>query len=92
MLVLEAEDKAPSKNLGVIMAKHKNCPFETAHRPHNINVGWQFSYYERCAGIMSADDIRRAEIRDARRAIKEQKKLASHERKMNRLRNQKVAA
>lgn len=74
------------------MAKHENCPMNTAHRPHNINVGWQFSYYERCGGIMSADDKRRAELRVERQIVKERKKAARHERKMNRLRNRKVVA
>lgn len=78
------------------MAKHKNCGIESAHRPHNINVGWQFSCYERCEGIMSVEEIRRAEIRRAeirstRKAIKDSKKSVRHERKMNRLRQKATA-
>lgn len=73
------------------MAKHKNCGIESAHRPHNINVGWQFSCYERCEGIMSVEEIRRAEIRSTRKAIKDSKKSVRHERKMNRLRQKATA-
>jgi hypothetical protein len=63
------------------MAKHEQCGADYPHREHRVNVGWEYDSYERCGGIPSADDLRRAEYREAKALVKHEKRMARLRRK-----------